>query len=468
MKKTGSIFFLFILISMGLSAQTITGDWYGTLTLQGIKLRIIFHITEAEGALSATLDSPDQGAKGLPVSEITFMDNLLSIKMPNLMLEYSGKPNEDFIIIEGNFKQGGLNMPLNLSRENEERQTFKRPQEPEKPYPYYEEEVTFKNERADIELAGTLTLPSPEGQHPVAILITGSGAQNRDEELLGHKPFLVIADYLTRKGVGVLRYDDRGVDKSTGDFGTATTADFATDVAAAVAYLKTRKEVKIDQIGLIGHSEGGMIAPMVASKSEEVSFVILLAGPGVPITELMAKQLELISLAQGESKESVQEDLEVMGKAYEMIKKSKDIEKLKIELADYFELEYEKASPEDQANLGEKEVFIPETVKTLTTPWFIYFMKFDPSPYLKMTKCPVLAVNGEKDLQVDAMQNLGGIQTALRAGGNNQFVIKEFPNLNHLFQNCETGAPSEYAQIEETFSEEVLKVMADWIMKMTE
>lgn len=461
-----SVFLL--ILSFPILAQDISGDWHGTIEFQGIKLRIVFHITKAEDALSATMDSPDQGAKDLPVGEVSFEDNLLLLKMPNLMLEYKGAPNSNFTEIQGDFRQGGLNMPLVLTRKAEEKQTFKRPQEPSKPYPYYEEEVTFTNESAGISLAGTLTLPSKEGVYPIAILISGSGAQNRDEELLGHKPFLIIADYLTRKGIGVLRYDDRGTAESEGDFSSATTIDFATDVLAAVEYLKSRKEVNKDQIGLVGHSEGGMIAPIVATKSTDVSFVVLLAGPGVPITELMAKQLELISLAQGESEESVKEDLRVMTRAYDMVKNSKDVDQLKNELREYFELEWLKLSAEDKKTMGEKEVFISNTVKTLTSPWFVYFMKFDPTNYLRMTKCPVLAVNGGKDLQVEAKQNLEGIRNALRAGGNDTFVVKEFPNLNHLFQNCETGAPTEYAQIDETFSEEVLELMADWILNLNE
>lgn len=456
------------LFSVSVSAQNITGDWHGKIEFQGIKLRIVFHVSESEEGLTATMDSPDQGAKGLPIQEVTFEENLLSLKMPNLLLEYSGTPNADFSEIEGNFKQGGLSLPLNLSRKATEKEVVRRPQEPEKPYPYYEEEVTFKNENAGIELAGTLTLPTKDGQYPTVILITGSGAQNRDEELLGHKPFLIISDYLTRNGIGVLRYDDRGTAASTGDFSTATTADFALDVRAAIEYLKTLKEVKKDQIGLVGHSEGGMIAPIVAAKSEDVAFAVLLAGPGVKIPDLMAKQLELISLAGGESAESVEEDLRVMTKAYDMVVRSNDSEKLKTDLKEYFELEWKKMSEEDRSRIGDKDAFVNPTIKTLTSPWFVYFLKFDPTVYLRATKCPVLAVNGGKDLQVDAKQNLEGIKMSLRAGGNDKFVIKEFPNLNHLFQNCETGSPSEYAQIEETFSEEVLKFMTDWIRKTIE
>lgn len=460
------ILLLLVFSTISLSAQSIEGDWHGALEVQGIKLRLVFHITKEGDALKATMDSPDQGANGIPVQEVKFEDNTLSVSMPNLGLTYSGTPNEDFTEITGDFQQATIKMPLNLSRQQEEAQVLNRPQEPQKPYPYYEEEVTFKNSGADINLAGTLTLPSKDGQYPVVILITGSGAQNRDEELLGHKPFLIISDYLTRQGIGVLRYDDRGTAKSEGDFDAATSADFATDVLSAIDYLKTRKEVLSGQIGLVGHSEGGMIAPMVAAKSKDVAYAVLLAGPGVVITDLMAKQLELISLANGETQEDVAKSLKIMNKAYEMVKKSRSSDQLEKDLTQYFERVYLGLTYEEKQEAGEKEVFVKETVKTITTPWFTYFMKFDPTPYLRKTACPVLALNGEKDLQVEAKQNLGGIERALKDGGNKDVTIKAFPNMNHLFQTCETGAPSEYASIEETFSEEVLEVISEWILNV--
>ncbi len=463
--KVLQVLIAFLFFSFTISAQSIEGDWHGALDIQGIKLRLVFHITKDGDALKATMDSPDQGATGIPVHEIAFEENQLSVRMPNLGLTYSGIANNDFTEIKGDFQQATIKMPLTLNREQEEAQTFNRPQEPEKPYPYYEEEVTFKNEGAGIELAGTLTLPSKDGQYPVVILITGSGPQNRDEELLGHKPFLIISDYLTRQGIGVLRYDDRGVGSSTGDFASANSADFATDVLSAIDYLKKRKEIRPDQIGLVGHSEGGLIAPMVAAKSTDVAYSVLLAGPGVPSTELMKKQLELISRASGESEEDIAKSLKIMDKAYGMVKDSKDPEKLKADLKAYFETVYNSLTYEEKEETGDKETFINQTTETITSPWFIYFLKFDPTPYLRKTSCPVLAINGEKDLQVEPKQNLGGIERALKDGGNDNFVVREFPGMNHLFQTCETGAPAEYASLEETFSEEALQVISEWILK---
>ncbi|MCZ8215835.1 MAG: alpha/beta hydrolase, partial [Cyclobacteriaceae bacterium] len=272
---------LTLLVSLTTLAQGINGQWNGLLKVQGTQLRVVFNIKQTENGLSATLDSPDQGAKGIPTTASSFENGVLKIAIANLTVEYEGTLGSDNIIV-GTFKQAGQTFPMNLSKEKVEKEKIVRPQEPAKPYPYYSEDVTFENKSAGISLAGTLTLPKKEGIFPVVILISGSGPQNRDEELMGHKPFLVLSDHLTKNGIAVLRYDDRGTALSKGDFKTATSADFATDVEAAMAYLKTRKEINKKKIGLIGHSEGGLIAPMVASRSKDVSFIVLLAGPGIP------------------------------------------------------------------------------------------------------------------------------------------------------------------------------------------
>ncbi|NBP70884.1 MAG: alpha/beta hydrolase, partial [Cytophagia bacterium] len=270
---------LTLLVSLTTLAQDINGQWNGLLKVQGTQLRVVFNLKQTENGLSATLDSPDQGAKGIPTTASSFENGVLKIAIANLTVEYEGTLGSDNIIV-GTFKQAGVAFPMNLSKEKIEKEKIVRPQEPAKPYPYYTEDVTFENKSAGISLAGTLTLPEKEGVFPVVILISGSGPQNRDEELMGHKPFLVLSDHLTKNGIAVLRYDDRGTALSKGDFKTATSVDFATDVEAAMAYLKTRKEINKKKMGLIGHSEGGLIAPMVASRSKDVSFMVLLAGPG--------------------------------------------------------------------------------------------------------------------------------------------------------------------------------------------
>jgi pimeloyl-ACP methyl ester carboxylesterase len=457
-------FFLVLMTIMSSFGQEIEGQWNGVLKIQGMQLRIVFHINKTNNGLSATMDSPDQQAKGIPVSATTFENSNLKLVVAKAGLEYSGTLKGQ--TIEGTLRQSGMEFPMNLSREVIEKPVVKRSQEPSKPYPYYSEEVTFQNGNANITLAGTLTLPQREGNFPAVILISGSGPQNRDEELLGHKPFLVISDYLTRNGIAVLRYDDRGVAQSKGDFKTATTVDFASDVESAIAFLKTRKEINKSKIGLIGHSEGGIIAPMVAAKLKVVNFIVLLAGTGIRGDKLLLLQQEAIAKASGTSDEAIQRNREINTKAFEMVFKSASTEALKRDLEKYLK---ETSVNNPSVNKGgmTDEQFIALQIAQVTSPWMQYFIKYDPAPTLEKVKCPVLAVNGEKDLQVPPKVNLPAIEKALKAGGNKQVTIKEFPGLNHLFQECKTGAPAEYAEIDQTFSPLVLEVIGKWIIEKT-
>jgi len=276
------------------SEISIEGIWEGKLKVPGTELRIVFKISKnPDGTLTGTLDSPDQGVTGIQVEKIIFEDNTLYVEINPIGGTFEGKISNDFLTIEGNFKQAGQSLPLMMKKVNKTIEIY-RPQEPKKPYPYLEEEVFYENKEAKITLAGTLTLPSQEGLFPVVLLITGSGPQDRDEAIAGHRPFLVLADYLTRQGIAVLRVDDRGVGRSTGDFSPATSEDFASDVLAGIAYLKTRKEINPKKIGLIGHSEGGIIAPMVAVKSPDVAFIVLMAGTGLTGEEILYLQGALI------------------------------------------------------------------------------------------------------------------------------------------------------------------------------
>jgi hypothetical protein len=340
-----------------------------------------------------------------------------------------------------------------------------RPQEPQKPYPYYSEEVAFENSASNATLAGTLTMPRATGHYAAVILITGSGAQNRDEEIAGHKPFLIIADYLTRRGIAVLRFDDRGVGKSTGDFRAATTFDFASDVTSAIEYLKSRMEVDNRKIGLIGHSEGGIIAPLVASSSEDVSFIVLLAGPGIEVRKVLLMQQELIPRAMGVPEADVQKSLAVTEQAFEMISTSNDRVTLKTALAELIDENYDDtpASLRPQ-NLSREQVIATQS-EMLSSPWYKILLNYDPAPTLEKVTCPVLALNGEKDIQVTPKHNLDGIRDALKKGGNENVTVKELSGLNHLFQNCTTGSPAEYETIEQTFSPVALEEMSDWILK---
>ena len=464
MKKI-SILIITLLISFTATAQDITGKWNGVLKVQGTQLRLVFNVTKSENTFTSTMDSPDQGANGIPVTKTTFENSKIKFEVANARIEYDGQLKGDEII--GTFKQGGQVFPMNLSRKAIEKEVVKRPQEPSKPYSYYSEEVTFQNPKASISLAGTLTLPKKEGVFPVVVLITGSGPQNRDEELLGHKPFLVLSDYLTKNGIAVLRYDDRGVGQSKGDFKTATSADFATDVESAITYLKTRKEINKKQIGLVGHSEGGLIAPMVASKSKDVSFMVLLAGTGIQGDKLLLLQQELIARGNGASEADIKKSVESNAKLFEMIVKSTDNQKLKIDLTSKINEIIKNDNTAEIPNGMTKEQYIALQVDQITSPWMEYFMKYNPVQALEKVKCAVLAVNGEKDLQVPPKENLTAIKNALTKGGNKNVTTIEFPNLNHLFQESKTGLPNEYATIEQTFSPTALAEITKWIKKQT-
>lgn len=459
-------FILGVLAATLAFGQDITGQWNGSLKVQGTQLRIVFNITKTENGLSSTMDSPDQGAKGIPVTSTNFENSSLKLTVSNLMIEYTGTLGENNIIT-GNFKQGGMSFPMNLSKEKIEKEKAARPQEPKKPYSYYEEEVTFENAQAGITLAGTLTLPSKEGNFPAVILITGSGPQNRNEELMGHKPFLVLSDYLTKNGIAVLRFDDRGTAASKGDFKTATSVDLSTDVSAGVTYLLSRKEINKKKIGLIGHSEGGIIAPMVANSSNDVAFIVLLAGTGIPGDQLLLLQQELIGKASGLSDSDLQKATQINSGVFEIVSKSTNSEQLKTDLTNYITQSL-KDIPDDQKPAGMSEAdFVKMQVDQITSPWMLYFIKYNPAGALEKVKCPVLAVNGEKDLQVPPKENLGAIKNALAKGGNKKVTIIELPCLNHLFQECKTGSPAEYATIEQTFSPTALAEILKWIQLQT-
>lgn len=454
MKKT-FFFLIMILFNLSASAQEITGQWNGFLKVPGGQLALVFNISKNENGYSATMDSPDQGAKDIPVTTTSFEKNILKLEIANARIVFEGELNQ-FGVIVGTFTQSGQSFPFNLSRQILKKEEIKRPQEPQKPYPYYSEEVTFENKIDKNVLAGTLTLPQKEGKFPVVILITGSGPQNRDEELLGHKPFLVLADYLTKKGIAVLRFDDRGVGKSTGNFKTATTLDFVKDVQAGISYLQTRKEIDKNKIGLIGHSEGGIIAPIVAADSKDIDFIVLLAGTGIRGDKLMLLQKENIERQIGSSENEIQKGQEIFKKVYDIIVASSSNDStLK-----------SKVSSSLKHSLG--KVMNDSQISTLsfqiTSPWMIEFLKLDSAIALAKVKCPVLALNGEKDLQVPADVNLEAIKNALVKGGNKNGTTKKLPNLNHLFQECETGSPEEYATIEQTFSPIALAEISTWIL----
>ncbi len=551
------------------TTQSLSGNWRGMLETTGTGLTVIFHIkAKAGGGLTATMDSPDQGAMGIPVSSIMLEKGKVLLDVPGIGGRYEGTV-QNAAAIRGHWMQNGMTFTLNLKRTEGRRvappgsrdataleararrlvadlaagsnaaivsqfdarmqtalpaaklarvweqlrskagalkkigatrqvqagmyrmvlvsctfaltrldvkvvydgtgkvaglffvkphsKATPSPQEPKPPYPYRSEDVTFPNKKADITLAGTLTTPRTGGSFPAVLLISGSGPQDRNETIFGHKPFLVLADYLTRRGIAVLRVDDRGTGLSTGDFATATDDNFVGDALAGLAFLKTRHDINPKEIGLIGHSEGGNIAPRVAVRSKDVAFIVLLEGPGLPGDRIILSQLALILKAHGVPPEKIEAQVTSEKQILAVIKNQPDNAKAAVELRRILS----KADPRL------KGAALKTQLRGLLSPWYRNFIAYDPRPTLSKVKCSVLAIGGSKDLQVPAKQNLAAIASALKAGGNKDFTVKELPGLNHLLQPAETGAPSGYGTIKTTISPKALKVVGDWILEET-
>jgi pimeloyl-ACP methyl ester carboxylesterase len=374
---------------------------------------------------------------------------------------------KDGLTIEGQWTQGGKSDPIVLKREGKAIE-MRRPQEPEKPYPYDEEEVVYENHNAGVKLAGTLTLPRLEGKFPAVILITGSGQHDRNEAILGHRPFLVIADNLTRRRIAVLRVDDRGIGGSTGNFSLATSEDFAGDVLAGVKYLKSRKDIDPKQIGLIGHSEGGMIAPMAATRSQDVAFIVMMAGPGLTGEEILYLQADRILKANGVSNETISKNRVLMERTNSIVKLEKDDFAAEEKLRKIWDEELAKMNDTEKKVLGYSSQDDQNLKQYLSlSPWYRFFLTYDPVPTLAKVRVPVLSIIGEKDLQVPPKENIKAIEEALKAGGNEHYTVKELPGLNHLFQTSQTGSPAEYGTIEETISPIALDVIGEWIVQQT-
>jgi len=450
-----------LLSSITLYAQDISGKWSGIIE-SGKSEPVMFNFTfEKKGEVYSTIiDIPAMRVENLKPKETFFSNEEVLVDGSNLGFKYRGTFKNDWQQIEGTFTEGLNALPLMLKKVQIETQnTFKRPQEPVKPYPYIEEEITFYNQQAKVTLAGTLTLPNKTGKYPVVILISGSGPQDRDETFYEHKPFLVLSDYLTRHGIGVLRYDDRGVGKSSGNHSTATTKDLATDVLSAVTYLKSRKE--IDQIGLIGHSEGAIIAPMVANLSKKVSFIVMLGGSGISGSEVslyLAKKTRGFPVQDEAAFESA------IKKAIKIAAADKDLAEIKKELHIHYN---EAIAPMLRPIINSEakiSAIITNLIEMRTTPWNRYFYTYNPANELQKISCPVLALNGSKDTQVQPKINQEGITKALKKGHNKDFTVMEIPNLNHLFQECNTGEMNEYSTITQTIAPFVLKQISDWIL----
>ncbi len=446
-----------------LNPEQLTGSWEGNLTFNSISLRMVFHLEQNEvGILGGTMDSPDQGATGISISEVKIDSNTIIISIRSIGGTYTGEYNQDAKVLIGTWKQGTASLPLTLKPQVEE-VVLNRPQEPKPPFPYNSQDVNFENVEAGVILAGTLIYPKGEGPFTTVILISGSGPQNRDEEVFQHKPFLVLADHLVRRGIAVLRYDDRGTGESSGNFASGTSRDFANDAWTAFQFIKEQQYFKTGKTGYAGHSEGGLIAGMIASEHEEIDFAVLMASPGLTGEEIIHLQSALIARANGASEKDISRSNDLNKRLFEAVKSEPDRQELssKIEaiINDYIAnlSEPEKSKPENN-----RETLNASAAK-VATPWFRYFLTYDPSEALSKIKCPVLAINGGKDLQVPPEENIKVIEKALKKAKNRDFVVKKIPGLNHLFQTSDTGSPSEYLQIEETFSPVALALISEWI-----
>ena len=447
--KNSLLIVLFTILTASTAMAQIEGYWKGEMNVGVQKLETAFDIKAVENGYAATFDVPAQGAYDIPVDETTFQDGHLQLTMSALGARYSGTLKDN--VIEGEFTQNGMTFPLNLARSEMKEQKKTRPQDPQPPFHYQIEEVTFVNEKEGNTLAGTLTIPEGEGPFPAMVLVSGSGQQNRDEELMNHRPFWVIADYCARHGIAVLRYDDRGVGGSDGEVKNATSMDFSYDAEAAFDYLRNRKEINATKVGILGHSEGGVINFMVSARRPEVAFLVSLAGPSVNGIEVLKEQQAAILRASGMSEEMVQFNGKANAQMFDIIETSNDRAEADTLLRQLLK------------GWGYNEELTEQTVGQMASPWMYYFLRYDPTDAIVKTNCPALLLNGTKDLQVIASQNLPGYEKIIAEHGKTNLTLRELPDLNHLFQHCETGSPNEYFEIEETISPEVLEMVVGFV-----
>jgi hypothetical protein len=441
--------------------STMVGTWQGTLKAGGIELRLVVYVSQTADGFAAKFDSPDQGAKDLPFDSATVADGTLTLTAKAGSAVYTGKLTEDGTQLKGTWKQAGQSFPLDLRRDDRV-VALKRPQTPKAPFPYRSTDVTFPSVAKDVRLAGTLTLPTGTGPFPAVILISGSGPQDRDETLFEHKPFAVLADHLTRQGFAVLRYDDRGVGQSTGQFSTARTPDFADDARGAVQFLGQHEHIDGKKIGLIGHSEGGLIAPLVATQTDAVAFLVLLAGPGLPGHEVLFTQMQAVAKASGTPSSAA--NTAAQRKLLDLAISDLSDAELPAALRKVVQSAINDLSPEEKKAAGPAALKdAEENARALAAPWMRWFLRHDPRPVLQKVRVPVLALNGGTDVQVDATANLAAIATALKAGNHARSRTVHLPGLNHLFQTSPTGAVSDYGKIEETLAPALLTTLTDWL-----
>lgn len=445
---TATIFFISSAFSEEnlISNNKIPGIWLGKMKVSDqLEFRFGFVITEKDnGELTATMNVIEQKAFDIPMDIVKVVNDSLYIELSAAGIQYLGKYDLETNTIKGAYIQGEANMELNLHEVDElPRGEVVRPQTPVRPFPYIEEEVVFENDLDDVQLSGTITVPHSKYPSPAIILVAGSGHTDRNETPMGH--FLLLADYLTRSGYVVLRYDKRGVGESTGNYDEATSFNFAEDVKAGINYLKTREDVDVKNIGIIGHSEGALLAPMVASQSEDIGFIVLIGAIGIPCDELMLLQTEKIARINGVPQEEIATTLNHYRKYYDIIKSSDDDATKREKILE--------SNPEISDGL----------LGVLLKPWFQYFIQINPDGYFEKVTCPVLAINGENDVQCVPKENLNRIKEVLENSENKDYTIQSLPNLNHLLQTSKSGSPTEYELIPEIIAPSALELMGNWL-----
>ncbi len=469
-KTIAHILLVFILFTLSASAQINTellqGTWEGKLEVQGTTLRIRFHLQAQEGGgWQAKMDSPDQFQYDIAMDTVVFYEEGdIELLLTAAKAFFRGRLAAlEQGYIEGHWNQGGAKLSLKLEKNKDFRPRVL-PQTPQPPFPYRSEEVTYRNNKADIQLGATITLPADTGRVPAILLITGSGAQDRDETIAGHKPFWVIADHFSRRGYAVLRVDDRGVGQSGGNTANSTSADFVTDVRASIAYLKQHPDIDPKRIVLMGHSEGGLIAFMTAAVARrDVAAVVSLAGPGLPMSELLLQQISDIAQQQGMGEKYLEIGKKFNETLFDFIIKDKKDKMKANDLLEKIRPHFDALSAEERDSLELNEASLLQSIAQLFNPWFRYFIKIDPTPYIKKTSCPILALNGSKDIQVAAAPNLEAICRIARQARHRDVTCTEIPDLNHLFQTCNSCTIQEYGELEETFSPAVLKAIDTWL-----
>ncbi|MDB5202039.1 MAG: Alpha/beta hydrolase family protein [Ferruginibacter sp.] len=456
-------------------AQQLNGTWEGNISVKEQLIPIIFHLKTDSKIYKASFDSPSQKAFNIPCSGVETRNDSIIISMASINGSYAGKISADEQSMEGTWKQGNAALPLNIRKTSDQANmlTAKRPQTPKPPFPYTSENIEYSNADHTIRFGATITVPpvnKPGEKFPAILLITGSGQQDRDENIMEHKPFAILADEFTKKGMIVLRVDDRGMGKTTGSFNKSTSADFANDVEAGINYLKTRTDVNLQKIGLLGHSEGGMIAPMVAARRNDIDFIILLAGPGIPINNLMTEQYAAVAAGQTSSKLLVKAASDLYHTITTTVINNPDSAEI-----------YQRAllATEAWADTTPKTIlsalqltdkparakYVASMLQTFMAPWFRYFLAYDPQANLRKLQSKVLALNGSRDIQVLATSNLAGIKAALEKSKSPAYEVHEMAGMNHLFQTCKKCTVTEYGELEESFSPEALALISTWLTK---